>query len=459
MFRSCTKRRRIGQRRHLLAVSTHRGDDWTMLNTSCILAWRIQLPCSIWNLPSKRRIEVTSTARTYFASRSGSGIYGDYFVYGLKGGVSSEGKKYSYPQYGFRISESFDGLGGPEALRAMCAQCPAMIAPQAIAGCWGGFKPYGEYSQDMENHLQGILDRLNLREAYEREFPKTKLLWFGLWTQSPLSPVRLTIIRSIFTTMLDDFRFKNKNVINLELFVRATEVAEERGYALHAEFDRPHHLSCGAYEVLPSCPFCRAAGNFEWKIRYPTEAYECEICGTWYSPNKMASHSYVDVGPDEEQNLRTFFDQAGFEQFAKDYLTANGLTENEAAVVVAQEEENECKSQIKRETQRKRQLLRWRFIYEVLYKDIKSEADEEGNRAYRGEEFSKILARCNSLGIKPRVIYQHTPDGNLTMHECRDKNPFEELKKLRESREYLFSGGFHIPPALLDEFHASLAKR
>src|SRR5262245_50475741 len=158
-----------------------------MADTIQSVRWTLEMGCSLRtgaavNDPDKAA-EAISTARYYsdclFRSRDEFGIYGDVCV------SSYSGSGIPFPSGGFSISDAFRDQGGAAGLVAMCGACPANVPGHHAAGCAGWLSPL--LSKEVDQILRATVAKHALHERHARSFPATSLLWYGLWTRSPLA--------------------------------------------------------------------------------------------------------------------------------------------------------------------------------------------------------------------------------------------------------------------------------
>jgi len=105
----------------------------------------------------------------------------------------------------------------------------------------------------------------------------------------------------------------------------------------------PGHTDFGYYTIFPHCPYCKAEARIKrWQRHYPTESYDCPVCGTQYVPAEAASTTTDGM---ELPNLRDLIGRVQFPSFAKTYLKQQGLSDLEAAKIVFATELREAEHQ------------------------------------------------------------------------------------------------------------------
>jgi len=444
-----------------------------MADTRQVVMWCLEYQCALRSPeaetnPGKARTQLSRAA--YFSKsrkrkQEGFGIYGDIVVTSHSF-ARSEDKKISksYPADGYFFSKEFASVGGPEAMLALCAACPANTTPDLCGGCTGSLMQFPE-SKETEVQLQDIISRLNLADDYSTHFQRTEPLWYGLWIKSPVELPAVKMLRTIFTQMLAENRNDqgkdprlDTHLEELTNFIRACEIAEERGFRLHVALTPLGHTDFGFYTIFPHCPVCKAAAQVKrWQRRYPTAPHTCHACGHVFSPAATASSERMDM---EKRGLREMLGQAEFEKFAEKYLIAEGLDPNEAPAFVAAAEEAERQRlgrwHALRDAQKEWHETNRRLVREELSQGL---AVHAGDSEYTGGEksppkfeaadFIEFYRRCKAKGLEFYSVTHESSDGELDRHlfQANTKNVEETVRQwVAEGCTGLYYGSFLYRP-------------
>jgi hypothetical protein len=130
--------------------------------------------------------------------------------------------------------------------------------------------------------------RSNTQASLLEHFPQTNPRWYGLWIDSPLSPVQCRILLTFFSAAGD----RGDSVDwNWDITVPLRSAASE-GIPLYVEASPPGHSDLGFETTFVHCPRCKCEGPFpRWQESYPADIQFCECCGQAYSP--ASSYSSV----------------------------------------------------------------------------------------------------------------------------------------------------------------------
>jgi|GEM_PF-4498750 len=434
-----------------------------MSDTIQLVQWTLGRRCPLRDSeesvvsPSKARAAVASArafSRARRRAKSSTGIFGDVFVsrctLASRPGSRKPYLSLSYPVSGFLISREFERLGGPDALREMCSNCPANIHPQEIAACVGSVFQEPD-SPETEAQLKGIISRMSLQEDMASCFPATTLIWYSLWAESPVPAASLPVLRVLLSEMLKEnsLEIENKGWFYKEKLqefsslISAIDRAENRNLDLYVELQPLGHVDLGMYAVFPHCPYCKAAAQVErWKWRkYPTEPHTCHVCATRFSPADTASSGQMEEFPRE--NLREILGDQAFRDFAKEYLIALGETPDAAICNVEETEKKEIERRRKLEINKELGRRSQRFLQEYVFvgleclpppsnfpeeKDTTASTDSSG--WFNSENFAVVLRRCGKFGIKVIMMIHDSSDGEKDRFEVRKlKRPLAILKK------------------------------
>src|SRR4051812_39328239 len=227
-------------------------------------------------------------------ARDSYGVFGDVCVTGTTSSTELPlylkqrlGSRVSYPYSGFLISKTFERVGGPSGLRAMCARCPANTTAPRPAGCANSFYLWPSDSR-LEMCLRRIVARLGIEAEVHDAFLPTTPMWYGFWARSPLSPRAARPLAVVMRALANelppasgDDEWQQSQLTKLREFVLAAEICATRRLPLHVLMGPPGHTDFGIWTTFPHCPACKAEADLEpWKRRYPTEECACKVCGS-----------------------------------------------------------------------------------------------------------------------------------------------------------------------------------
>ncbi len=417
-----------------------------MADTRQTVIWALEMRCPLRDSedssvsPSSARNAV-SHARSYSQAirdkQDGFGNYGDVHVwsytFGSRPGKPKDGEDPCYPSAGFVISKEFEKVGGTEALFRMCFACQANVRPHEIASCVGTVSRWPD-SPETEAQLKNIISRLGLEHDVAAAFPKTEPIWYGLWAVSPVPADSLRVLRLLLKEILKEDLAETDSSSSAEheqfrefsAAIGAIEVADTRGLKLHVKLLPRGHTDFGIHTVFPHCPFCSATANVQrWQRRYPSELRSCEVCGTQFSPAETATSERIDWSGDD---LRDLLGQEKFEQFARDYLIANGEEPSDADGIVKKTEAKEAE---RMELWRKREELdrqQERYLETNIFAGLKclpippSHLDEDDDfpnpesdctRWFGAPEMLIVLNRCAEHNIKVVMMEHYSSDGAM----------------------------------------------
>lgn len=167
-----------------------------MADTIQVVLWALGQKCPLrqgvgWEEPATAT-KTLADCRTYSRlrkrkGRGGFGVHGDVCVTSVEFSPSGEKKShYDYPSGGFVLSSQFSSAGGLPSLHRLCGDCPANGDGGGLAGCVGSFhQPL--YSNELQEQLDRLIDRLGLASKLDAAFPRARLHWFRFWIHSPIS--------------------------------------------------------------------------------------------------------------------------------------------------------------------------------------------------------------------------------------------------------------------------------
>jgi hypothetical protein len=427
--------------------------------------------------PSTARSQVSSARAYSKALREGNdgfGIYGDVYVtsytFGSRPGGRKAGNSPKYPTSGFVISKKFERFGGTKSLHDMCTHCPANARPEELARC-AGTVPQWPDSPDTEDQLTRIIDRLGLESAVASAFPRTTPIWYGLWAVTPVPHASLGVLHTLLGEMLEQDRtaMESKGVVDndqideFSAVLSAIDIAASRRLNLHVKLLPLGHTDFGIYTVFPHCPFCKATARVaRWQRKYPLEHHVCHVCGTKFSPQETASSERMDWDLEE---LRDTLGHEQFEEFAKNYLIANGESRDDAAAIVRATEADDLK---RREAIRRNQeldRLRQRYLERHIYvgleylpsppsdlDDDTPECKEESGCTgwFSAENLTIVLQRCKERGIEITMMQHWSSSGDWDRYEMHNlKSPLDILSTwLADGCIESFSAACRVPDSL-----------
>jgi hypothetical protein len=245
---------------------------------------------------------------------------------------------------------------------------------------------------------------------------------------------------------------EDRQLAEFDAFVRATQVALERGVPLHVSMAPPGHTDFGFYTVFAHCPLCKVGA------RGSSELYTCHVCATQYRP--VASSERMEPW---SGGLRSVLG-AAFEQFAERYLVESGFTEAESREIVLLTEAGE----VERKRKGEEIAARWRrndaYVRAVLFAGLHpsyvrtDEGDEPAEGAatesttamFSAAEFAELLARCERDGITLTSMFHHAADEEMERSAFRVRRPSQQLAAwLAEGCSERFSATFRVPDELI----------
>jgi hypothetical protein len=262
-----------------------------MSDTIQIVRWCIEYECPFRRGNAVANVEAANDAtwrlRVIEAAAVTNDIYGDICVTG-----SSYSKEGTSP-IGWRISPAVEAVGGLEAARRTCRDCPANATSGKLAGCCSAL-PFVPYDKDFNGALNARLIAHGLRREFEETFTQTRPIAYGLWMQSPLSARQAALLGRAIPDAFE--RAENDDVIQ---FRAACTIAVERGLRLHVLQKPPGHVDMGTRTTFPHCPRCKRGNGEEW-TEYTRTPITCGACGHRYVPAETAASVPDDYEPDDD---------------------------------------------------------------------------------------------------------------------------------------------------------------
>lgn len=416
-----------------------------MADTLQIVTWALEKTCLLRDekqaKSTSEAFEAVGRARMYSENLRNKtrefGIFDDVYVTSYTFYNCPKSKKgrpsVPYPTSGFLISKEFKSLDGPTGLFAMCSSCQANTTRSEIAGCCGKLHQRPD-SQETEEQIRGIIFRLGLERQFEEMFPKTTPIWYGLWAVSPVPTQSLELLRTIISTMRDEYALEmeinhkvdKKLLWEFTHFVKATEVAQQQNIPLHVNLLPLGHTDFGWHTIFPHCPFCKAAARIErWQRKYPTALYDCHVCGRRYSPAETAQGKRMNK---EQDDLREVLGTARFLEFVKEYLIVHGETAESAGEIIREKEAQEIAKQenllkLQAVQKKKREFLEVRIFNGLEtaspppshYEE--DELSSQKERWFTSKVFYEVLRRCEIHGVLIRRMIHDSFDGKTDRQE------------------------------------------
>lgn len=379
--------------------------------------------------------------------------------------TGKDGQWVSYPSSGFIPDDAFAEFGGLAGVEQTCGSCPANIHTSGLAGCFGSIYQPPDHEL-VQTQLRRIVSQLGLEAEVAREFKPVEPLWRGLWSESPLTPPRLHMIRMIVAEMLmedrDDPSVKPEQLVEFQNLLDAIDLAKTHGFALHTKLLPPGHTDCGIYTIYPHCPHCKTLARVKklFLPRYDDVDQTCRVCGTVFSPHHTAS-AHRDKWDDG--NLRESLGPIRFEKLARDYLMSQGETAGSAVDIVKRVESEERARLAERLLEHDRQRRETEYLRKHVFHglillsnpyDGCDEPEEEPHVSewLSGDELLIALHRAHEQGLKVNTL-MHRSDVDTTRDRYQFKLASEPTTILAQWRaegcHEKFRAFFSVPERLL----------
>ncbi len=333
--------------------------------------------------------------------------------FGLHDGICVTSKQYVggtellVPVSGFDCAQTFAPLSGP-GLQRLCAECPAHAAHIAVAGCAGGFYRFPG-SPELDEILRAIAGDLGLMPALEREFLPTRLLWFGLWADSPLSRGALETLEPLLREFCEREGDERENA-EIANFVAAIGAALENDLALHVEMFAPGHTDFGWHSIFAHCPRCKAgAPIYPWQ-ETPSMELECEMCGQRFDPAQTASREVMEH--EESPSLLVTLGAERYRAFATGYLMERGADASEAQNAVQSYFDSEQRRQQLHELNQRKRAWQRAVLLPGLGRPREGWEEEDATVSaywFSGAEVEELIARCRRWKVQLHSI-MHVSD-------------------------------------------------
>ena len=212
--------------------------------------------------------------------------------------------------------------GSMEVARATCRDCEANIddaTGRGIAGCVGWSDAFAELA-DLDEQLARIVERKGLEQRLRSAFRQLPPLWYGFWIRSPLT-VGLSCCTSCST------RFMSAKVDpRTDAPVSCAPCARRPNGSCHCTCRSRRR---GTSTWVGTRRFHVAHGTARPLMKvlaesYPTELYECAVCGHAYIPNDNRSSV-----PDKDDNdrLELALGPEGYLDFIRNYMRRRELSD------------------------------------------------------------------------------------------------------------------------------------
>jgi hypothetical protein len=131
------------------------------------------------------------------------------------------------------------------------------------------------------------IDRTGIEAELKSAFRITDPLWYGLWMDSPLTPIQSRVLHTMFSDVVASVP---RYASYLQAFLQAVKVAADTSKQLAVELSPPGHVDMGWITTFVHCPQCKAEGPVErWQETYPAAPIECPVCGHSYPPAETYS--------------------------------------------------------------------------------------------------------------------------------------------------------------------------
>lgn len=149
--------------------------------------------------------------------------------------------------------------------------------PNSISG-WFGF-----YTDRKKMQPDERVARLGLSERFASRFLPTRPAIFGWFATSPLTSEQCELLKAY----ADDLRTDGEDEDDkLARFSSALKLAIKAELAMSVTLSPPGHVDLGRFTTYCHCPRCKAGtpGVNPWEGDFPTEPYDCPVCGFTYVP-------------------------------------------------------------------------------------------------------------------------------------------------------------------------------
>ena len=322
------------------------------------------------------------------------------------------GQSQLLPIGGFDVAQTFAPLGG-EGLQQMCAACPAHAAQIAVAGCNGSFYLFPG-SSELNEMLRAIVADLGLETAISEQFLETRLLWFGLWTESPLSRDALEVLRPLLSELVVRLDSKQQSE-DLNNFVLAIDAALQHDLTLNVEMFPPGHTDFGWHSIFAHCPRCKVGTPLDpWK-KTRSQRLTCGICDLEFDPATTAKRERFPSASSENPSLLKMLGEARYRSFAVSYMMREGARRQEANQAVQDfltpDPEIEKRRQLIREKGKRKQ----QWIRSVLLQEL-GQLREAGDREaaliwsfwFSTAEMEILLQRCRQWNVEVSSIHHES---------------------------------------------------
>ena len=393
-----------------------------MADTKQSVKWMLEQTCPL-RKEDEWSNELLGKARTY-----GEHVVRPDDSFGMLDGICVTGKRRGresdllVPTDGFDATQVFAPLTG-DGLQQMCGACPAHAAEIAAAGC-GGWLYIAPGSAQLDDNLREVVADLGLVTDVEREFLPTRLLWFGLWAESPLSVGALQVMEPLLGEYARRFESSSQRT-DLENFVSAVGAALQHNLILHVRFSPPGHTDFGWHSVFAHCPRCKAGAPVHpWK-ETPSLTLECEMCGELFDPATTAHHEAMERP--ERSDLLESLGAERYRDFAVGYLLRRGASEAEARKIV--EDRITPNPEIERRIQlaREKSARKRHWIRTVLFAGMGELIDPNTKGS------TATLYRFGLSAAEVELLLQRCLDWNVEISSIRHKSDEEQWDGLRAS--------------------------
>lgn len=158
----------------------------------------------------------------------------------------------------------------------------------------------------LESLLWDAIAQAGVEDDLRREFTITQPLWYGLWMNSPLTPLQCRILYRLFS----EIEVNRYERACREEFLKALDTAYRHNLFLEVHVQPLGHMDFGWLEIYPHCPRCHAFAKMTsaYAKDYASEL-TCPVCNTVYDPRTTCS--MTEAPPPRKmtfwENVRSFF--------------------------------------------------------------------------------------------------------------------------------------------------------
>ncbi len=193
------------------------------------------------------------------------------------------------PLNAFRASEVLAVYGGLHRVVSLCTACPAnataVSQPNALAGCYGWFTR-SDLCLNSDEGIEDAASRLGMLQTIQREFRRTRPMWYGLWMDSPLANGRVRALERLITQMLLE---RSTSSESLGRFLSALSLSDRANLPIHVMLNPCGQANATSWTLPAHCPACKAT--------WIEESFHCAICGRTGRPNPARKRNVLGRRP------------------------------------------------------------------------------------------------------------------------------------------------------------------